>query len=190
MATLWEWDSFDGQVQTEASAIRGGKPLTSLGQKGEILTVDGLQQASEWAWQQGDDVKAIAALLVAVTIDDNYWQGYYNLGRRYLTIGKRWQQAYVGRVRLTEGQSYIKSLFERVEFYESAVRHLGTALQLNPKNARGWCLLGQVQYYLGDYDQAHESLRKAFRLDPRGESGRIAKGSLEIFESSQAWQRL
>jgi len=187
MATLWEWDSFDEQVRTEANAIREAKQLTSLGQSEEVPTLDSLLKASESAWQEGDEVRAIASLLVAVRMDNTCWQAYYNLGWRYLTIGKRWHQAFVGRVRLTDGQSYIKSLFERVEFYENAVRRLSTAVLLNRQHAKGWFLLGQAQYYLGDYDQARASLWKAFELDPLGKNGRMAKESLEIFDSSLAW---
>jgi len=193
MATFWEWDSFDERVRIEADAIREGKQLTSLGQKRGILTLDlllkasMLLKASESAWQGGDEVRAIASLLVAVRMDSSCWQAYSDLGWRYLTIGERWHQAFVGRVRLTDGQSYIKSLFERTAFYENAVRQLGTALRLYPKNARGWYLLGHAQFYLGEYDLAHASLWKAFELDPLGKSGTMAKESLEIFDSSLAW---
>jgi cytochrome c-type biogenesis protein CcmH/NrfG len=184
MATLWEWDTFDEQVETEASAIREHMQLTSPGPTRVVPRIASLLEASEWAWQQGHEVRAIAALRVAVTIDRTCWQAYYSLGAEYLTIGNRWHQAHAGKVRLTDGQTYMKSLVERFAFYENAVHRLSTALCLYPQDAKGWCLLGQAQYFLGDYDRAQASFRKALDLDPLGENGRVAKESLVIFDNS------
>jgi tetratricopeptide (TPR) repeat protein len=55
---------------------------------------------------------------------------------------------------------------------------------LNFQLAKGWCLLGQTQYYLGDYDEAQASLRKAIDLDPDGEGGKMARESLATLEQT------
>jgi len=184
MPTLWEWDSFDEQVESEANAIREHMQVTSLSQTQVIPTVNRLLDASVWASQQGDEVRAVAALRVAVTVDKTCWKAYYNLGWQYMTIGKRLHQPFMGKITVTDGQTYNKSLGERITFYENAVHCLEKALGLNPQHAKGWCVLGQAQYYMGDYDQARATLRKAIDLDPIGEGGRMAKESLEILESS------
>lgn len=184
MTKLWEWDDFDQQVEREASAIRERKQVVSLNDIQATATVDRLLDASIWASQQGEEVQAVAALRVAVSIDRTYWKAYYNLGWQYLTIGKRLHQPFRGKITVTDGETLERSLANRGAFYENAIQCLEKALGLNAQHAKGWCLLGQAQYYMGDYDQAQVNLRKAIDLDPDGEGGRMAAESLAILEDN------
>jgi tetratricopeptide (TPR) repeat protein len=147
------------------------------------LTAERLVNASVFASQQGNDVSAIAALRVAIEIDDTCWKAYYNLGWHYLSIGKRLHEPYIGKV-TTPDETFCKSLAARMSFYQAAMKYLNRALVLNPGDAKGWCMLGQTQYYMWDYDQARASLQKAIDLDQYGEGGRMARESLEILENS------
>lgn len=90
----------------------------------------------------------------------------------------------MGKVTISDGESFYKSLAARLSFYQAAIKYLNRALGLNPKHAKGWCVLGQTQYYMGEYDQARMSFRQAIDLDPYGEGGRLAKDSLTILDNT------
>lgn len=196
MSSDWEWDNFNKQVEQEAKVI--------LEQRKDIeqealrvfryfesdvkdttrakLTAERLVNASVFASQQGDEVRAVASLRVAIEIDNTYWKAYYNIGWHYLTIGKRLHKPFMGRITIVDGQTYRKSL-ERLTFYRNAIHCLEKALNINPNQAKGWCLLGQAQYYMQDYDKARITLNKAIELDPQGEGGKLAQESLEMLEN-------
>jgi tetratricopeptide (TPR) repeat protein len=148
------------------------------------LTAERLLNASDWASQQGNDIGAIAALRVAIEIDNNSWKAYYNLGWHYLSIGKKLHEPYMGKITISDGESFYKSLSTRVSFYQAATKYLNKALNLNPKGAIVWCVLGQTQYYSYEYDQARVSFQKAIDLDPSGEGGRMATASLTILDNT------
>ena len=79
-------------------------------------------------------------------------------------------------------ESASPALGKSLEFYDNALRSLKRVLQLNIQLAKGWCLLGQTQYYLGKHDEARGSFRKAIELDPTGEGGKTAQESLATLE--------
>jgi tetratricopeptide (TPR) repeat protein len=151
------------------------------------LTAERLLNGSVWSSQQSNDVvaiAAIAALRVAIEIDDTCWKAYYNLGWHYLSIGKKLHEPYMGKITISDGESYYKSLATRTSFYQAAIKYLNKALELNPKDAKIWCVLGQTQYYIGNYDQARATLGKAIALDPTGEGGLTAVNALAVLENS------
>jgi len=182
MPKTWSWNDFDEQVETEADAVTKRMGIHSVDDDEVPATVDRLLDASVWASQQAQEAKAVAALHVAVALDKACWKAHYNLGWQYLTIGKRLHQPFMGKITVVDGGTFYKSLGERAAFYNNAIACLTKALSLNGQHAKGWCLLGQAQYYMGQYEEARSSLHKAIDLDPSGEGGRMAKESLEILE--------
>jgi tetratricopeptide (TPR) repeat protein len=179
-----EWDIFDKKVQHEEAEIRSLKKMDSLDAIQKMTTVERLINASVWAVQQGEEIKAVAALRVAVIIDKRSWQAYYNLAWLYLSIGMRLHQPFMGKISVWEGSSFDKSIAERLSFYENTVKCLEKALDLKPELAKGWCLLGQAKYYMYEYEQARVAFTKAIDIEPSGEGGNMARKSLEIMENS------
>ncbi len=148
------------------------------------LTAKRLVNASVSASQMGDNIKAIAALRVAVTVDDNCWEAYYNLGWQYLTLGKKLHDPFMGKVSVMSGDSFNHALTARLEMYERAISYLQRTIQLKPDHSKGWCLLGQTRYYMAQYHEAKDAYEKAIALDPTGEGGRMAAESLRIMNDT------
>jgi tetratricopeptide (TPR) repeat protein len=144
------------------------------------LTAERLLNASVWSAKQGNLIIAMAALHVAIEIDIACWKAYYNLGWHYVDMGRK----LMSMVTLSGTESFSKSPATQMSFYQAALKNLNKALDLNPKDAKVLCLLGQTQYYLGNYDQARATLGKAITLDPTGEGGLAAVNALVILENS------
>jgi tetratricopeptide (TPR) repeat protein len=144
------------------------------------LTAERLLNASVWSSQQGNYIVAIAALHVAIEIDNACWKAYYNLGWHYLSIGRE----PIGKITVPDKESFFESSATQMSFYQAAIKYIYKALDLNPKDAKILCLLGQTQYYMGNYDQARVTLGKAIALDPTGEGGLAAVNALMILENS------
>ena len=192
------FQEIDDQTEKEARAIRARlkdiereamKPFVAFDVKMDEpgkaeVTAKRLNDASVSAAQQGDQVKAIAALRVTIEVDDRCWEAYYNLGWHYLSLGKELHQPYMGKITVSDGESYYRTLADRLSFYEAALRYLQEAVRLRPRHAKGWCLLGQTQYYMADYDDARVSLQRAIEIDPTGEGGRMATETLTILQNS------
>jgi tetratricopeptide (TPR) repeat protein len=143
------------------------------------LTAERLLNAGVWFLQQGKLIEAMAALHVAIEIDNSCWKAYYNLGWQYLDLGRK----IMGMSTLSE-ESFSKSPTTQMSFYQAAMKYINKAIDHNPKDAKILCLLGQTQYYTGNYDQARATLGKAIALDPTGEGGRAAANALAILENS------
>jgi tetratricopeptide (TPR) repeat protein len=144
------------------------------------LTAERLLNAGVWFSQQGNLTVAMAALHVAAEIDPASWKAYYNLGWHYLDLGSK----LMGMTTLSDDESISKSPATQMSFYQAAMKTIKKALDLNPNEAKVWCMLGQTQYYMGDYDQARETLGKAIALDPTGEGGLAAVNALVVLENS------
>lgn len=144
------------------------------------LTAERLLNASVWFSQQGNLTEAIAALHVAIEIDNTCWQAYYNLGWHYLDLGRK----LMGMITLSGDESFSKSPATQKSFYQAAMKYTYKALDINPQDAKILCLLGQTQYYIGNYEQARATLGKAIALDPTGEGGRVAANALAVLEKS------
>ena len=144
------------------------------------LTAERLLNAGVWFSQQGKLIEAMAALHVAIEIDNSCWKAYYNLGWHYLDLGRK----LMGMTTLSDDESFSKSPATQKSFYQAAMKYINKALDLNPKDAKILCLLGQTQYYIGNYDQARATLGKAIALDPTGEGGRAAANALAVLENS------
>jgi tetratricopeptide (TPR) repeat protein len=134
--------------------------------------------------QHGNDIAAIAMLRVAIEIDSTYWMSHYNLGWVYLSIGKKLHEPFMGKLTISDHASYSNAITTRMSFYHAALESIDKAIELNPTSAKAWCLLGNTQYYMGDYDQARVSLNKAIELDPAGPNGKLAASSLVTLENS------
>ncbi len=122
----------------------------------------------------------MAALHVAIEIDNSCGKAYYNLGWHYLDLGRK----LMGMTTLSDDESFSKSPATQKSFYQAAMNYINKALELNPKDAKILCLLGQTQYYIGNYDQARAALGKAIALDPSGEGGRAAANALAVLENN------
>ena len=144
------------------------------------LTAERLLNAGVWFSQQGKLIEAMAALHVAIEIDNSSWKAYYNLGWHYLDLGRK----LIGMTTVSDNESFSKSPATQKSFYQASMKYINKALDLNPKDAKVLCLLGQIQFYIGNYDQARATLGKAIALDPIGEGGQAAANALVVLENS------
>jgi tetratricopeptide (TPR) repeat protein len=188
MSADWEWNDLNQQAEQEAAAIiERLRSRISVGPNEAII--DDLLDSAVWASQHGDEARAVAALRVAVAIDPSCWKAYYNLGWQYLTIGIRLHQPYMGKVTLYGSASplatsFDQSLKERTAFYNYALQNLEKVVQIAPSLSKGWFLMGQTLYYMGNYDEARTNLHRAIELDPTGEGGKMAEETLAMLERS------
>jgi tetratricopeptide (TPR) repeat protein len=188
VAIDWGWDEFDKQVELKAAEIKMGLGSSLHDETHKEAITNDLLDAGVAASQEGDEVEAVASFRVAVTVDPRCRKAYYNLGWEYLTMGNRLDQSLKRRYTLSASslvsETPSKAPDERLTFYRHALRSLKRVLQLDIQDSRGWCLLGQTQYYLSDLEEAQVSLRKAVELDPDGEGGKVAREALEVVERS------
>ncbi len=185
MVTDWGWDEFDQKVEQEVAEIQKGLGDAMLDESRQEATVNDLLDAGIRESQESNELRAAAAFRVAATIDSRCWRAHYNLGWQYLMIGNRLPRPAEDKPAPSGDESPkpeppSPAVGERAAFYNHALRSLKRVLQLNIELAKGWCLLGQTQYYLGDYDDSRASLRKAIELDPTGEAGKMAQESLTV----------
>jgi Flp pilus assembly protein TadD len=61
-----------------------------------------------------------------------------------------------------------------------AVKHYRQALEKNPQSAFAHSHLGEAHLFLREPAAAREHLQKAIGLDPRGETGKFARGLVEL----------
>jgi len=185
----WKWDEFDQKVEEAVAEIKKRPGVSSVIEDQKEATANDLLEAGVWASKEGDEVRAVAAFRVAVTLDPKCWKAFYNLGWQYLQIGNRLPRPFIGKVESAGGDSpplasSSSAPGDKSTFYNNALRSLKRVLRMNIQYAKGWCLLGQTQYYLEKYDEAQASLRKAIDLDPSGEGGKMAAESLAVLEQS------
>lgn len=67
--------------------------------------------------------------------------------------------------------------------FDAAIAHYRQALNLNPRDAYAYALLGESQIFQGDRYGAPVSLRRACEIDPNGPYGRLAQCLLTFLES-------
>lgn len=63
---------------------------------------------------------------------------------------------------------------------DGAIKHFQRALAIQPNSALALAHLGEAQIYKLDRAGATASLEKALKLDPRGETGAMVRGLLEL----------
>jgi tetratricopeptide (TPR) repeat protein len=61
-----------------------------------------------------------------------------------------------------------------------AVKHYNQALEKNPQSAWGHSHMGEAQLFLRAPAEARQHLQRAIALDPQGETGKFARGLIEL----------
>ena len=61
-----------------------------------------------------------------------------------------------------------------------AVKHYRQALDKNPQSAYAHSHLGEAHLFLRQAPEAREHLQRAIALDPRGDTGKFARGLVEL----------
>ncbi|HEV8631187.1 MAG TPA: protein kinase [Thermoanaerobaculia bacterium] len=124
------------------------------------------------AWDgAGDPVRAEEAYQRLIALQPGYWAAYNKLGGFYFRLGKFREAASMFR-RVTElnadsarGFSNLSGALTAMGDFEAALQAARRSVALEATGS-GVANLGTLQFYLGQYDQAVGSFRKAAELMP------------------------
>ncbi len=154
--------------------LREGKKFAALG------TVDQLKDSRDEntllsvgiaLGQHNYHGEALPILERVVTINPNYAEGYYNLGRARALLhdpagaARDLSRAVELRPQLYEAQTLLGTTLVSLGKNEEAVRHLRAAAELRPGSPRLLSMLGLQYLQLRYYDEAIKALSRAVELE-------------------------
>lgn len=117
---------------------------------------------------------ALAGDVSQLSEDERYeYRNVLHTGGTYLASGDtaralaRFKQAAKLAPEEADPYFWIGLCYAELQDHRTAAQNAEKALTHDDTDAKAWLLLGQSQMHMADYDRALETLRKAFRLDPR-----------------------
>jgi len=122
---------------------------------------------------KGNQRKAIEYFDVALNLDPNYVQAYYNKALAYEKLGDFDAASRFYKDALEVRPTYKKALFRlsRIDYLrnenDKAYKGLKTLVQIKPVDAETYHLYGQVMYKYGDIESSIHFYKQAIALDNR-----------------------
>lgn len=128
--------------------------------------------------QQGKLAEAIAAYKKALSIDPNFADAHYNLGRTYYLQAAQANNVDPEARFATKGsptQRYTPKWEKGLPELKLALQEFKEAAKLQPRAADIYSMLGLVFHNMGEHDKAIEFNNRAIELDPRGLDGQDSR---------------
>jgi tetratricopeptide (TPR) repeat protein len=127
--------------------------------------------------------QAIACYQKAVSLDPNFAEAYYKMGRAYsFGIGSHEQviSCYQKVVSIdpnhAQAYSYMGDAYSSLENYEQAIGCYQKAVSIDPNFTDAYCDMGFAYEDLNDYKQAISCFEQVLRIDPNNEMAYLFMG--------------